>query len=209
MKPTASSSSHGFKDECGVFGVFQHPEAANLTYLGLHALQHRGQESAGIVTTDGERLHASRHMGRVAESFTPDALARLMEYDWPGNVRELETTIEHAIPSSSGSVLGIDDLPAFPERSEGNRSGPRIPGSTIQEIEREAILRTLEQVGGSTTRAAKALNMSVRKIQYKLKEYRLTAASTLLVETVPSPSVERPVVPTKRAVFVVRNDSSD
>jgi transcriptional regulator with PAS, ATPase and Fis domain len=120
----------------------------------------------------------------------------------------LETTIEHAISSASGSVLGIDDLPAFPEQIEGNRSGPRIPGSTIQEIEREAILRTLEQVGGSTTRAAKALNMSVRKIQYKLKEYRLAAASTLLVETIPSPPVERPV-PSKSAVFVGRNDSSD
>jgi Uma2 family endonuclease len=46
---------------CGVFGIHGHPEAANLTYLGLHALQHRGQESAGIVTTDGERLFAHRN----------------------------------------------------------------------------------------------------------------------------------------------------
>ncbi len=150
----------------------------------------------------------ARTSDKPVRTLTPDALARLMEHDWPGNVRELETTIEHAISSASGSVLGIDDLPAFPEQIEGNRSGPRIPGSTIQEIEREAILRTLEQVGGSTTRAAKALNMSVRKIQYKLKEYRFVAASTLLVETIPSPPVEMPV-PSKSAVFVGRNDSSD
>ena len=58
-----------FKDECGVFGIFGNPEAANLTYLGLYALQHRGQESAGIVTADGERMRASRAMGHVAEAF--------------------------------------------------------------------------------------------------------------------------------------------
>jgi amidophosphoribosyltransferase len=66
-----------FKDECGVFGIFGHPEAANLTYLGLYALQHRGQESAGIVTADGEHMHASRAMGHVAEAFDEHALAAL------------------------------------------------------------------------------------------------------------------------------------
>ena len=63
-----------FKDECGVFGIFGNPEAANLTYLGLYALQHRGQESAGIVTADGEKMRASRAMGHVAEAFDEAAL---------------------------------------------------------------------------------------------------------------------------------------
>ena len=58
-----------FKDECGVFGIFGHPEAANLTYLGLYALQHRGQESAGIVAADGEKMRISRAMGHVADAF--------------------------------------------------------------------------------------------------------------------------------------------
>ena len=66
-----------FKDECGVFGIFGHPEAANLTYLGLYALQHRGQESAGIVTADGERMLASRAMGHVADAFDEAALEAL------------------------------------------------------------------------------------------------------------------------------------
>ena len=66
-----------FKDECGVFGIFGHPEAANLTYLGLYALQHRGQESAGIVTADGERMRASRAMGHVADAFDESALQAL------------------------------------------------------------------------------------------------------------------------------------
>jgi amidophosphoribosyltransferase len=66
-----------FKDECGVFGIFGHPEAANLTYLGLYALQHRGQESAGIVSADGERMRVSRAMGHVAEAFDENALEAL------------------------------------------------------------------------------------------------------------------------------------
>jgi len=58
-----------FHDECGVFGVFGHTEAANLAYLGLYALQHRGQESAGIVSSDGNELHLHRAMGEVEEIF--------------------------------------------------------------------------------------------------------------------------------------------
>src|ERR1051325_8109297 len=70
-----------FKDECGVFGIFGHPEAANLTYLGLYALQHRCQESAGIVTADGEKIRVSRAMGHVAEAFDERALETL-----PGHI---------------------------------------------------------------------------------------------------------------------------
>src|ERR671921_2803872 len=66
-----------FKDECGVFGIFGHPEAANLTYLGLYALQHRGQESAGIATGDGEKMRVSRAMGHVADVFTGNVLEGL------------------------------------------------------------------------------------------------------------------------------------
>jgi len=62
---------------CGIFGIFGHDEAANLTYLGLHALQHRGQESAGIVSSDGEALHAHRQMGLVADVFSAEVLAKL------------------------------------------------------------------------------------------------------------------------------------
>jgi amidophosphoribosyltransferase len=66
-----------FHDECGVFGVFGHPEAANLTYLGLYALQHRGQESAGIVSSDASDLYPHKAMGEVEEIFTPAVLAKL------------------------------------------------------------------------------------------------------------------------------------
>src|SRR5438874_9348826 len=73
--------SDQFHDECGVFGIFGHPEAANMTYLGLYALQHRGQESAGIAATDGEQVRLSRAMGYVADTFDSATLAQL-----PGNV---------------------------------------------------------------------------------------------------------------------------
>ncbi|MEI6668121.1 MAG: amidophosphoribosyltransferase [Acidobacteriota bacterium] len=76
-----------FKDECGVFGVFGHPEAANLAYLGLYALQHRGQESGGIVASDAITLRAERGMGHVADIFGEDVLARLGGNSAIGHVR--------------------------------------------------------------------------------------------------------------------------
>jgi len=90
-----------FKDECGVFGIFGHPEAANLTYLGLYALQHRGQESAGIVAADGERMRVSRAMGQVAEAFDEDALAKLPGHLAIGHTRYStagESKLENAQP---------------------------------------------------------------------------------------------------------------
>jgi len=76
-----------FKEECGVFGIFGHPEAANMTYLGLYALQHRGQESAGISATDGEHVRVSREMGYVADVFDGATLSRLPGTAAIGHVR--------------------------------------------------------------------------------------------------------------------------
>jgi len=76
-----------FKDECGVFGIFGHPEAANMTYLGLYALQHRGQESAGIAASDNEVIRLTRAMGYVADVFNGENLARLSGPTAIGHVR--------------------------------------------------------------------------------------------------------------------------
>jgi amidophosphoribosyltransferase len=76
-----------FKDECGVFGVFGHPEAANMTYLGLYALQHRGQESAGIAASDGQVVRLARAMGYVAEVFDSRTLSELPGSMAIGHVR--------------------------------------------------------------------------------------------------------------------------
>ena len=66
-----------YREECGVFGIAGHPEAANLAYLGLYALQHRGQESAGIASWDGHTIHHSKAMGYVNEAFDSTSLAKL------------------------------------------------------------------------------------------------------------------------------------
>ncbi|MGH9733509.1 MAG: amidophosphoribosyltransferase [Candidatus Acidiferrales bacterium] len=81
-----------FHDECGVFGIFGHAEAAKLAYLGLYALQHRGQESAGIASTNGLDVYAHKTIGHVQEIFTPDVIAQL-----PG-----ESAIGHTRYSTAG-----------------------------------------------------------------------------------------------------------
>lgn len=96
---------------CGVFGIFGHAEAANLTYLGLHALQHRGQESAGIVSSDGARLFAHRSMGLVQAGFSPKDLATLPGSRAIGHVRystaggsHLRNAQPFAVDYSRGSI---------------------------------------------------------------------------------------------------------
>ncbi|MBI2821016.1 MAG: amidophosphoribosyltransferase [Acidobacteria bacterium] len=76
-----------FWDQCGIFGITSHPEAARNVYLGLYALQHRGQESAGIVTSDGSRLYVEKGMGYVADVFDERALGRLPGEHATGHVR--------------------------------------------------------------------------------------------------------------------------
>jgi amidophosphoribosyltransferase len=71
---------HDIHEECGVFGIYGHPEAANLTYLGLYALQHRGQEGAGICSCDGKQLFLEKSMGLVADVFSEKRLKRLPGY---------------------------------------------------------------------------------------------------------------------------------
>jgi amidophosphoribosyltransferase len=88
-------------EECGVFAIYGHPEAANLTYLGLYALQHRGQESSGIVSTDGREMYAHKSMGHVAEIFTPEVLGRLQG----------EMAIGHTRYSTAGDTVLLNAQP--------------------------------------------------------------------------------------------------
>jgi len=98
-----------FHDECGVFGVFGHTEAANLTYLGLYALQHRGQESAGIVSSDGNELHLHKAMGEVEEIFQPNVLAQL-----PGSL-----AIGHTRYSTAGDKALLNAQPIMIDCNKG------------------------------------------------------------------------------------------
>jgi amidophosphoribosyltransferase len=109
MKPKLAYADDHFHDECGVFGVFGHEEASKLTYLGLYALQHRGQESAGIVSSDGGELHLHRAMGDVEEIFTPAVLANL-----PGDL-----AIGHTRYSTAGDKALLNAQPIMIDCNKG------------------------------------------------------------------------------------------
>jgi amidophosphoribosyltransferase len=92
MLTTGRGDADRFHEECGVFGVFGHPDAAALAALGLHALQHRGQEAAGIVAYDGEQFNAHRGMGLVGDLFgSPDVIRKLPGHSAIGHVRYATT----------------------------------------------------------------------------------------------------------------------
>ena len=98
-----------FHDECGVFGIFGHAEAAKIAYLGLYALQHRGQESAGIASTDGLDVYAHKAIGHVQEIFTPEVIARL-----PG-----ESAIGHTRYSTAGDSSLLNAQPVVIDCNRG------------------------------------------------------------------------------------------
>jgi amidophosphoribosyltransferase len=98
-----------FHDECGVFGVFNHAEAAKMTYLGLYALQHRGQEAAGIASTDGANIHIHKAMGLVQEIFTPEVISHL-----PGGV-----AIGHTRYSTAGDKSLMNAQPVVIDCNKG------------------------------------------------------------------------------------------
>jgi len=120
----------------------------------------------------------ARANGKAVDRFSDEATALLTQHRWPGNVRELENAVERAVVLVGGPVLTSDLFPTLiphgtaPEARLHPIDGCRIPGSALADIEREAILKTLESVGGSTIRAARILRISPRKIQYKIREYR-------------------------------------
>jgi len=97
------------KESCGIFGIYGHPDAVNLTCLGLYALQHRGQESAGIVVSDGKNVSEHKGMGLVAEVFKPDAIKKLSGYLGIGHVRYSTTgspSLKNAQPFLVDCSLG-------------------------------------------------------------------------------------------------------
>ena len=127
------------KDECGVFGIFGHPRAVELTYLGLRALQHRGQESSGIVASDGERLTSHHGMGLVAAVFNDDALAKLQ-----GNI---------AIGHNRYSTAGESTLDNAQPLVRNYRHGPLALGHNGTLVNARRLREELENAGSifSTT----------------------------------------------------------
>ncbi len=110
---------------------------------------------------------------KTVVGFTDAARAKIVAHRWPGNVRELENAIERGVVLCEDAQIGEEHLPI--DVAPVAKGTVRIPGATMAEIERYAILSTLEATNGSTTRAAEMLQISVRTIQYRLHEYGLAA----------------------------------
>ena len=152
----------------------------NVIEMTIPALRDRGPDIALLAHHFMKRYAVAndKDITRISD----DAMGFLLRHPWPGNVRELGNAMERAVVLAEQPVLNADHFPTLraaavasgtlPERP----TGVAIPGSTMAALEREAILRTLEAVGGSTSRAAEILQISPRKIQYKLKEYHQDGA---------------------------------
>lgn len=109
---------------------------------------------------------------RKIDGFDEDALAALESYAWPGNVRELENAIERAVVLCDEPRISASHLPVNIAPRKAHSGPPEIPGASLYDLERYAILQTLEACAGSTSKAAAMLGISSRKIQYKLHEYQ-------------------------------------
>ena len=148
----------------------------NVIEIHIPPLRERG-EDIPLLSHHFMKKYADANRKDV-QRISDEALALLLRHRWPGNVRELENAMERAVVLCNDPILTPDHFPTLRRvgveaaSAAGNGSmGVAIPGSSFATIEREAILRTLEAVGGSTSRAAALLQISARKIQYKLKEY--------------------------------------
>jgi two-component system response regulator HydG len=146
----------------------------NVVSVELPPLRLRGADVVLLAEHFLQRFARDNH--KPIEGFTAAARSKILAHRWPGNVRELENAVERAVVLSEGTQVDADDLPF--EAAQPLQGAVRIPGSTMAELERYAILTTLEATQGSTTRAAEILDISVRTIQYRLQEYGLSAKDT-------------------------------
>ncbi len=141
----------------------------NVVHLDMPPLRLRGGDV--IVLANAFLRRFAEDNKKPVEDFSDDARTKILAHRWPGNVRELENAIERAVVLCEGAKIEADDLPF--EAAQPMKGPVRVPGATMAEIERWAILSTLEAAGGSTAKAAEILDISVRTIQYRLHEYGL------------------------------------
>jgi len=144
----------------------------NVVQLAVVALRERRDDIPLLVDLFLKK-YAEKNK-RLIKGFSPRAMDLIMRYDWPGNVRELENVVERAVIMSRGDILTPDEFPDTLKavNQEVKNGGVDIaPGMSLKEVEKQMILKTLEETGGNRTRAAEILGISRRTIQLKLKEY--------------------------------------
>jgi len=143
----------------------------NVVHVEMPPLRLRGADVLVLANHFLDRFARDNH--KSLEGLTEAARSKLLGHRWPGNVRELENAVERAVVLSEGTLVDADDLPF--DTAQPAQGHLRVPGCTMAEIERHAILSTLEIAGGSTARAAEILDISVRTVQYRLHEYGVSA----------------------------------
>lgn len=142
----------------------------NVVRVEMPPLRLRGGDVLALAEHFLQRFALENH--KQIEAFTERAKTKLRSYRWPGNVRELENAIERAVVMCDSADIDDDHLP-YGAVAREVLDGIAVPGATLAELERFAILTTLDAVDGSTTQAAEILDISVRTIQYRLHEYGL------------------------------------
>ncbi|MBC7976504.1 MAG: sigma-54-dependent Fis family transcriptional regulator [Myxococcales bacterium] len=139
----------------------------NVVHLEMPALRVRGND---ILLLANAFLHRFvEDNAKPVEGFTADARGKLLAHRWPGNVRELENAVERAVVMCERACIQDQDLPF--EVAASIRGAVRVPGATMADIERWAILTTLAAVDGSTAKTAEILDISIRTVQYRIHEY--------------------------------------
>ncbi len=177
MQPAPRSLASGrravdddhFHDQCGVFGIFGHPEAAHLTYLGLYALQHRGQESAGIVASDGARLRPHKGMGLVNDVFDEDSLRVLVG----------PAAIGHARYSTAGDTVERNAQPILIDCHRG----PIALGHNGNLVNASLLRQELEAAGSifqSTSDSEVILHLYARSHRARLEDAIAASLSKIM-----------------------------
>ncbi len=161
----------------------------NVVSLEMPPLRERRSDVAPLAKFFLDRY--TKENAKTIEGFTPETMDLLVGYDWPGNVRELENAIERAVVLTSGDIIEARALPSNIRPRVMPGGMPLVPGSTLGDIEKYAILETLKSTGGSTSRAAEILGISVRTIQYRLHQYNEAPRSDVDVVQKPVPEDTR------------------
>ena len=141
----------------------------NVVHIEMPPLRVRSGDMLVLAEHFLRRFALENH--KTIEGFTDRARTKIRSYKWPGNVRELENAIERAVVLCDANLIDDDHFPTGLAAATASIEGLTIPGATLADLERFAILKTLESVGGSTVRAAEVLDVSIRTIQYRLQDY--------------------------------------
>lgn len=155
-------------------GSFREDLFYRLNVIPLHMPPLREREEDVRALAKHFFEHFDKENGKHLSHIEDDAMNALLAYGWPGNVRELENAIERAVVLSTGESIAIEDLslPGTPIRRESNGGIEIKPGTSVAQMEKQLIMKTLEHCDDNRTKAADLLCISVRTLRNKLKEYR-------------------------------------